>query len=137
MKDSEVTGVPSVKVQPSFSVMVYSELSSLATISLATSFWALPSSSKVTSLANSISIGLPPQVSLVLAGISGCCGSQPYTFMIISPSAASPSPPWPPQPLSASASEQAAAAKAMAFFCIKVSPILDRRGQGSRSHKKG
>ena len=120
MKDSAVTGVPSVNFQPDLILMVYWVASSFGVMDSATSLEALPSLSKETRRENSRSTGLPPPVSLVLPGISGFCGSELYAVMMLEP-AVSPEAALllePPQALSSMATEQAMAAKARAFFFI-------------------
>ena len=120
MKDSAVTGVPSVNFQPDLILMVYWVASSFGVMDSATSLEALPSLSKETRRENSRSTGLPPPVSLVLPGISGFCGSGLYAVMMLEP-AVSPEAALllePPQALSSMATEQAMAAKARAFFFI-------------------
>lgn len=85
VKDSAVTGVPSVNFQPSLSLMVYWVASSLDLMDSATSLEALPLASKEIRRANSRSSGLPPPVSLQSPGMSGFCGSELYAVMTLEP----------------------------------------------------
>jgi len=100
------------------SLMSYWVASSLAVMDSATSLEALPLASKEIRRENSRSTGLPPPVSLVLPGMSGCCGSELYAVMMLAPSAAVSLPLEEPQPLSNMPKAHAAAAKASAFFFI-------------------
>ena len=119
VKDSAVTGVPSVNFQPSLSLMVYWVASSLDLMDSATSLEALPLASKEIRRANSRSSGLPPPVSLQSPGMSGFCGSELYAVMTLEPLSAVESPLEEPQPLSSMPNAHAAAAKARAFFFME------------------
>ena len=103
--------------------MVYWVAFSFGVMDSATSFFALPLSSKDTRREKTRSMTTPPAVSLVLPGTSGFCGSESPAVMIILPSLAALLEALldAPQPLSIMTTAEAAATRAKACFFMKVS----------------